>query len=218
MTLRREEIDILLESLEAEAWRRFRADPDGPQVLRDIIDKTRVLLRGAATEHHQYIYDQSQHLVFSLGEATRDTQAGSSLAGGRASAPAVAVPANPDRLPEIVSDQYDETQYDVNVCELVNAADADAPAADVVEAEQLPQGERRQKSASGSDALREGLSSEQLTTLRSMEYFGWTLDFVRRPMFQPPIPVAFDRNRQRYAVIEFDGDFREDPDFRVRED
>lgn len=65
--------------------------------------------------------------------------------------------------------------------------------------------------------LKAGLTPEQLATLATMEQFRWTLKFVRRPMFLPPIPVVFDRGRQRYAVLEPDGSINENPGFKIRD-
>lgn len=67
------------------------------------------------------------------------------------------------------------------------------------------------------DELRSGLTPQQNATLDSMGEFGWTLKFVRRPLFQPPVPVAFDRAHSRYAIIEADGRINEDPGFPIRE-
>jgi hypothetical protein len=75
--------------------------------------------------------------------------------------------------------------------------------------------ERRQGDAVGAQ-LRKGLTSQQLATLETMQQFGWVLQFVRRPLFQPPIPVVFDRKRERYAVVEADGTINENPGFRIR--
>lgn len=78
--------------------------------------------------------------------------------------------------------------------------------------------ERRAQQAVEDDAakLREGLTPQQLITLRTMEEFGWTLRFVRRPMFLAPIPVLFPRDGQRFAVLEADGSFNEQPGFKIR--
>lgn len=64
--------------------------------------------------------------------------------------------------------------------------------------------------------LRAGLSKEQLHTLHTMEQFRWELRFVRRPLFNAPIPVLFNRDSSRYAVLESDGTFNEDPGFKIR--
>ncbi|MFD0321086.1 hypothetical protein [Lysobacter gummosus] len=39
--------------------------------------------------------------------------------------------------------------------------------------------------------LRAGLTRHQLDALTTLEQFGWTLKFVRRPLFQDPIAVLF---------------------------
>ncbi|MCY7355763.1 MAG: hypothetical protein LH470_11950 [Lysobacter sp.] len=65
--------------------------------------------------------------------------------------------------------------------------------------------------------LKAGLTPEQLATLATMEQFRWTLKYVRRPMFESPIPVVFDRGRQRYAVLEPDGSINENPGFKIRD-
>lgn len=77
--------------------------------------------------------------------------------------------------------------------------------------------ERRTLEASRSSALKRELNDEQLITLRELEKFGWELKFVRRPPFQPSIPVVFDADRKRYAVLEADGTLNENPGFTVRD-
>lgn len=64
--------------------------------------------------------------------------------------------------------------------------------------------------------LRAGLTHEQLATLHTMEQFRWQLRFVRRPLFKIPVPVMFNHDGSRYAVLEGDGTFNEDPDFKIR--
>lgn len=67
------------------------------------------------------------------------------------------------------------------------------------------------------DELRRGLTAQQLQTLDTMSHFGWTLRFVRRPLFQPPVPVAFDRNRERFVVVAPDGSIDDAPGLQVRD-
>ena len=50
-----------------------------------------------------------------------------------------------------------------------------------------------------------------------LERFGWELKFVRRPPFQPSIPVVFDADRKQFAVLEPDGTLNENPGFTIRE-
>lgn len=77
--------------------------------------------------------------------------------------------------------------------------------------------ERRRGAPLDPDALREGLTPAQLKALATLEQFGWTLRFVRRPMFLEPVPVAFDRSGEKWVVIEPDGSLNENPGFRIRD-
>ena len=81
--------------------------------------------------------------------------------------------------------------------------------------------ERRKSTAGAAQAvdpaaLRVGLTPAQLVTLEAMEIFRWRLAFVRRPMFQAPIPVLYDKDGTRYVVILEDGTLDEHPTLKVR--
>lgn len=76
--------------------------------------------------------------------------------------------------------------------------------------------DRRASAMETAARLRALLNEDQLMTLTELEQFGWTLKFVRRPMFQPSIPIVFDADRKRYAVLEADGTLNEKPDFDIR--
>ena len=65
-------------------------------------------------------------------------------------------------------------------------------------------------------ALRSGLSRAQLDTLETMESFHWRLGFVRWPVFKAAIPVLFNRDGTRFAVLEADGSINENPGFKIR--
>ena len=78
--------------------------------------------------------------------------------------------------------------------------------------------ERRQRVEDATlEELRSGLSPQQVATLDTMHRFGWELRFVRRHLFLPPVPVAFDRSRERFAVVEADGSINDNPGYRIRE-
>ena len=78
--------------------------------------------------------------------------------------------------------------------------------------------ERRKHDATDNAAtLRAGLNAAQLNTLATLESFQWTLRFVRRPLFQDPVPVVVDRSGKRHAVLEPDGGINETPGFRIRD-
>ena len=64
--------------------------------------------------------------------------------------------------------------------------------------------------------LKAGLTPQQLETLHTMEQFHWRLRFVRRPMFQAPIPIVFHSDGVRFAVLEADGTINENPGFKIR--
>lgn len=64
------------------------------------------------------------------------------------------------------------------------------------------------------EALRKGLTDSQKRTLDELEHFQWSLEFVRRPMFQDPVPVLFDRERKRCVALLPDGSLDEAPKLR----
>lgn len=78
--------------------------------------------------------------------------------------------------------------------------------------------ERRQSAQVVSPVgLRAGLRPAQLNALATLEQFGWTLRFVRRPMFLDPIPVVFRADGQQFVVLEADGTLNENPGFKIRD-
>jgi hypothetical protein len=77
--------------------------------------------------------------------------------------------------------------------------------------------ERRRSLTPQQAALRRDLNEAQLLTLAGLENFGWELKFVRRPMFQQSVPVVFDGDRKKYAVLENDGTLNENPGFKIRD-
>ena len=50
-----------------------------------------------------------------------------------------------------------------------------------------------------------------------METFHWRLKFVRRPLFKIPIPVLFNREGDRYVVVNEDGTIDETPALKLRD-
>lgn len=77
--------------------------------------------------------------------------------------------------------------------------------------------ERRKSQPEGHAALRDGLTPAQSSALHTLEHFKWTLKFVRRPMFQDPVPVVVDRDGTRHAVLLPDGTLDESPGFKIRD-
>ncbi len=78
--------------------------------------------------------------------------------------------------------------------------------------------ERRKSEPRTTRELRAELNAAQRQTLGELERFGWQLKFVRRPLFEPSVPVVFDGDRKRYGVLEPDGTLNEHPGFSIRED
>lgn len=77
--------------------------------------------------------------------------------------------------------------------------------------------ERRRDDRQKNAALRATLTPAQRKALDTLEQFRWTLGFVRRPLFQDPVPVVFDREHKRFAVLRADGTLDESPGFRIRD-
>ncbi|MFC3660344.1 hypothetical protein [Luteimonas notoginsengisoli] len=77
--------------------------------------------------------------------------------------------------------------------------------------------ERRQRQDPDTATLRAGLTPAQLHALATLEQFGWTLRFVRRPLFRDPVPVVFQRDGRRFVVLEADGTLNEAPDLVIRD-
>jgi hypothetical protein len=76
--------------------------------------------------------------------------------------------------------------------------------------------ERRKSELKLSNALKRELNADQRMALAELEKFGWELKFIRRPMFQQPVPVVFDSDRRHFAVLQADGSLDENPGFDIR--
>lgn len=63
----------------------------------------------------------------------------------------------------------------------------------------------------------EMLNTMQVRTLRQIEGFGWRLQFIRRPLFQDPVPVVIDADGNKIGILEEDGRLNIEPDIKVRE-
>ena len=77
--------------------------------------------------------------------------------------------------------------------------------------------ERRNAEKAYAMALKRELNEAQRTTLGELERFGWELKYIRRPLFQPSIPIIFDGDRKTFAVLEPDGTLNEHPPFKIRD-
>jgi hypothetical protein len=208
MTLQRDQIDVLLDNLERTARSRYRDNPDDPTLSRDIVDQTRALLRTVELDHHLHICDYAQHLLLTIGQdaPAPEQPAIMHAVSAHGEVANLGIP--------LLDDPFDLDAYLSGEADQDTCADVDAAGS---REEQIARDERRRAAAAADAAeLRRGLSAQQLATLDTMALFGWKLEFVRRPMFQPPVPVALDRNRQRFVVVAPDGSAGEDPEVRIR--
>jgi hypothetical protein len=80
----------------------------------------------------------------------------------------------------------------------------------------MPDRERRSDAPPSNQVLERLLNPAQVNALRSLEHFGWTLKFVRKPLFQPAVPIVLDAAAQTWAVIEEDGQVNANPPFAIR--
>lgn len=75
---------------------------------------------------------------------------------------------------------------------------------------------RREGQAAIPSKLDQMLSFDQIQTLHRVENFGWELQFVRRPLFQPAQPVLKHHDSARVALIDEEGGFEIDPAIELR--
>jgi hypothetical protein len=73
---------------------------------------------------------------------------------------------------------------------------------------------------SGLPAIPEDVESRltelQRHTLASLGGFGWSIKFVRRPLFQDQVIVLVDPSGKLHAVLRDDGSIDQDLDFEIR--
>lgn len=74
---------------------------------------------------------------------------------------------------------------------------------------------RHQDTAPTSMELRAQLNEPQLTMVNELERFGWDLRFIRRPPFQPAVPVLFSGD-DAYLCLRPDGTMDESSSIAIR--
>ena len=69
------------------------------------------------------------------------------------------------------------------------------------------------------DNLKDILNKAQWQALPGIEYSesGWKLQFLRRPLFQEPVPVLHNSNDGRIGILGTDGSIKIQPVIKVRE-
>ena len=77
--------------------------------------------------------------------------------------------------------------------------------------------DRRRPEPPDTTSLRAGLTREQTAAIATLEQLGWSLQFVRRPLFRDPVPVLFQKGGERWIAVDGDGQLDENPGFAIRE-
>ena len=80
----------------------------------------------------------------------------------------------------------------------------------------MDQEDRRRNRPVPNEAM-ETLSELQVLALRRIEGFGWKLQFIRRPLFQDPVPVVANGDGMKIGILEEDGRINMEPDIKLRE-
>ena len=78
------------------------------------------------------------------------------------------------------------------------------------------QNDKRKGEQAIPENLRQLLTAAQAKTLGEIRALGWQLKFVRRPLFQDPIPVVSNAENDKIGVLDPDGKIKIDTDFQVR--
>ena len=76
--------------------------------------------------------------------------------------------------------------------------------------------DKRKDSKPIPEELESLLNAAQLKALMGIKPFGWTLEFVRQPMFQDPVPVVVNTDSDTYGVLEKDGRVNVDVPLELR--
>jgi len=79
-----------------------------------------------------------------------------------------------------------------------------------------PAKERRTGQEAVPSDLKSRLTALQQHTLASLENFGWSIKFVRRPLFQDQVVVLVDPAGQQHAILHEDGSIDRNLDVHIR--
>jgi hypothetical protein len=80
------------------------------------------------------------------------------------------------------------------------------------------QNDKRKGEQAIPENLRQLLTPEQVNALDEIKALGWKLKFVRRPLFQDPVPVVSNAGNDQIGVLDPDGRINIETDFRMRPD
>ncbi|MGB5538950.1 MAG: hypothetical protein WBO37_02545 [Gammaproteobacteria bacterium] len=78
------------------------------------------------------------------------------------------------------------------------------------------QNDKRKGEQAIPENLRQVLTAAQAKTLDEITALGWQLKFVRRPLFQDPIPVVSNAKNDQIGVLDQDGKISIDTEFTIR--
>lgn len=78
------------------------------------------------------------------------------------------------------------------------------------------QKERRVGQVAVPENIKSILTDMQHQALARLEGFGWSIAFVRRPIFQNDVVVLFDQSGKRHAILNEDGSLDTTTDLQVR--
>jgi len=76
--------------------------------------------------------------------------------------------------------------------------------------------ERREGQVAIPDDIKSRLNELQHQTLARLEGFGWSVAFVRRPLFQDQVVVLFDPAGRQHAILNDDGSIDKTMDLQIR--
>ena len=76
--------------------------------------------------------------------------------------------------------------------------------------------ERRCEGNKVPNSSNEILNEMQLLTLHNMEKFGWSLVFIRRPLFQEIVPVLRHCDSMKFGTMDADGTLNAHPNINFR--
>jgi len=76
--------------------------------------------------------------------------------------------------------------------------------------------DRRKNKKLTQDDVKKILNREQLNALIESQHFGWRLRFIRRPLFQYPVPVLYNIKIDKVGIMDPNGHVNFDVKLEVR--
>ena len=67
------------------------------------------------------------------------------------------------------------------------------------------------------DDVKRYMNDTQLALLHKIEGFGWSLKYIRRPLFLEPVVVVTNADGSSIGILEEDGRLNLEPDVDMRE-